>query len=101
MRIDPALAERLEAVLRRRAESWAAEHAKLREVFGDDVPSRANPFPVELSELSPEEQAELVVTVLWPPAPPSRRNARRRLRLRWLRSMPRSWPTRRRDHADG
>jgi hypothetical protein len=26
MRIDPALAERLEAVLRRRAESWAAEH---------------------------------------------------------------------------
>jgi hypothetical protein len=69
--IDPALAERLEAALRRRAESWAAEHARLREIFGDDLPSRANPFPAELSELSPEELAQLSVDVLWPPPPPS------------------------------
>jgi peptidoglycan/LPS O-acetylase OafA/YrhL len=39
--IAPELTERLEAALRRRAESWAASYARLREIFGDDVPSRA------------------------------------------------------------
>jgi hypothetical protein len=68
--IDPALAERIRAVLRRRADSWAATDAHMREIFGDDWHSTKT-FPTELCELSPDALAELTVNVLWPPAPAS------------------------------
>jgi hypothetical protein len=77
--IDPALAERLEAVLRRRAESWAATGAHMREIFGDDWHG-AKTFPTELAELSAEELAELTVNVLWPPSPPSQEEREARAR---------------------
>jgi hypothetical protein len=70
MRIDPDLAERLSAVLRRLAESWAATDAHMREIFGDDWRSTKT-FPTELAELSPEQLAQLTVDILWPPSPPS------------------------------
>jgi hypothetical protein len=66
--IDPALAERLRAVLRRRADAWAVRDAELREVFGDDWPDGKSAFSVELADLSAEELAQLTVDVLWPPS---------------------------------
>ena len=66
MTIDPALAERLRAVLRRRADAWAVRDAELREVFGDDWPDGKSAFSVELADLSAEELARLTVDVLWP-----------------------------------
>jgi hypothetical protein len=80
VRIDPDLAGRLEAALRRRADSWTAEYARLRQVFGDDLPSDRTYFPTELSELTPDELAELTVSVLWPPAPASQEEREARAR---------------------
>jgi hypothetical protein len=65
MRIDPGLAERLRAELRRRAESWAETEARCREAFGEEWgPPDEPPFPVELEELSPEELAQWTVPVV-------------------------------------
>ena len=79
MTIDPALAERLRAVLRRRADAWAVRDAELREVFGDDWPGGETAFPVELADLSAEELARLRVDVLWPPSAEERQTRAQRL----------------------
>jgi len=80
--IDPALAERLRAVLRRRADAWAVRDAELREVFGDDWPGGETAFPVELADLSAEELARLTVDVLRPPTQEEREARARELMAR-------------------
>src|SRR5437016_5456589 len=55
--IDPALAERLRAVLPHRADAWAVRDAELREISGDDWPGGETAFPVELADLSAEKLA--------------------------------------------
>ena len=77
--IRPALAERLRAVLRRRADAWAVRDAELREIFGDDWPGGETAFPVELADLSAEELARLRVDVLWPPSAEERQTRAQRL----------------------
>jgi hypothetical protein len=80
--IDPALAERLRAVLQRRADAWAVRDAELREAFGDDWPGGETAFPVELADLSAEELARLTVDVLWPPTQEEREARARDLMAR-------------------
>ena len=70
--IDPRLAERLRAELRRRNEKRRAALAHLRETFAELGPAADEP-PRELEDLSPEELAQLTVNVLGPPSAEERR----------------------------
>ncbi len=67
MTIDPALSERLRAVLRHRAETRREALTRLHETFADELGPLPDEPPVELGDLSAEELARLTVDVLWPP----------------------------------
>src|SRR2546423_9707164 len=65
--INPALAERLSAELRRLGERHREAFARLQEAFADGLGPLPDEPPVELGDLSAEELARLTVDVLWPP----------------------------------
>ena len=67
MTIDPALSERLRAVLRHRAETRREALTRLHETFADELGPLPDETPIELGDLSAEELARLTVDVLWPP----------------------------------
>ena len=67
MTVDPALSERLRAVLRHRAETRREALTRLHETFADELGPLPDEPPVELGDLSAEELARLTVDVLWPP----------------------------------